>query len=192
MRKNGSDPMLWVIIALVLLLLLSIAYVVSLGEFTFTKEDIDAELRRKRDDLKEQHRVLHEVIKQKEAIRDERMKWCKRVYFVARLTLVLAGAGVIYLLVFFGLIGSTFSEITAVLSAMALFIVILGFILKGKTNIQDTICLIKESFENILYGRYHDIHQEIENHYEESRVLQAQIDELEKTISGEVMPSKTV
>jgi hypothetical protein len=184
MKKNESEgPILWAIFFAILFALLVIAYVVSRGKFTFSKAEVDAELKRKRDDLKEQHRILMEVIRKKEAIRDERIRWCKQVYFVVRLGLVMSGVGIVYLLVSIGLIDSSFGDITSALGAMAFLVIVLGFLLKGKTSLQDIICSIKDSFENILYGKYREIHNEIEFHYEESRLLQEQIDELDKKVS---------
>lgn len=180
MKKSESDDaMLWPLIIIVVLLL-CIAYVVSLGEFTFSREDIDAEIKRHRDDLKEQHRMLNEVIKQKEVIRDQRLKWCKRVYFAVRFGIVLFGGGVIYILIATGLIGPTFSEILSLLGGIALSIIVLGFLFKTMTSLQEVVSSIKESFENVLYGQYRSIHKEIEDHYLESRQLEQKINELDK------------
>lgn len=166
-----SDYNILVIILLVIILLVV---------FLFKKEDKEKAINR--------HKRLTKLIEGKETLKKKLNKRFKIVYFGVRFVLISIWLALSYILYYYGYIKDVgdflnYSEIT--------ILVIIGsnFMLFGSlSNINNYIDFIKIKTENLVYGKYINIDEEIDRHKEADKIVLDKI----KTIENEIDEIKEI
>ena len=164
------------ILIVILVVIIIVGFILSLGQLNITKlEAFPPEIKEDKEKAKLRHKRLSVILQKQETLNLKLQKKFKQIYFFIRLGLV-----ILWFIILLGFyLGNFIHNLGDVLnySEASLFLLILvNFLTFGTLmNLENYINLIKIKTQNLVYGKYIKLEDQIEVNRTELNLLDRQI-----------------